>query len=238
VSRFATEGREAIGGVMTLRRWLALCGVVAALLVPVALFFVGGSNSPSDSASATKVLSFYRDHKNANQVAAMMVAIAAVLLVLFAARLREVLRGSDIGAGVLPLAAFGGAVLASAGFSFAAVVHFALVAAADHRFVTAAQTLNVLDSNAFGVVFVGFAIMFLAAGIATVRRPVLPRWLGWAAIVIGVLSMAGPIGFVGFLLGFIWILVVGIMLLVRKDLNAIGAVEVTEVVDITIESFN
>lgn len=209
---------------MTSRRWLALCGVVAAVLVPVAIFFVGGGNSPEGDASAAKVLSFYRDHKNGNYAAAAMVGVAAVLLVFFAARLREVLRGSEIGADVLPVAAFGGAVLASAGLSLAAAVHYALVSAADHRFVTPAHTLNVLDNNMFGAAFLGFAVLFLAAGIATVRQPVLPRWLGWVAIVIGVLSMAGPIAFLGLLLGFVWLLVVGIMLLVRKDLDAVGAI--------------
>jgi hypothetical protein len=39
-------------------------------------------------------------------------------------------------------------------------------------------------------------------------------------------------------LGLVWIIVVGIMLLVRKDLDAVGAVEVTEVVDVTVERFN
>ena len=212
---------------MTLRKWLALCGVAAAVLVPLAIFVVGGSGSPQDDASAAKVMSFYRDHKTANKAAALMVAIAAVLLVLFAARLREVLRGSDIGVDALPLAAFGGAVVASAGMAFAAVTHFALISAVDHRFVTEAHTLNVLDNTAFLAVAIGFAALFLAAGIATVRQPVLPHWLGWAAILIGILSIAGPIGFLGFVLGLVWILVVGIMLCVRKDTDAVGAVKVT-----------
>ena len=214
---------------MTLRRWLALCGVVAAVLVPVAVFVVGG-NSPDKNATAAKVLSFYRAHDGANRLGALMVLIAAALLVLFAARLHEVLRRSDSGTDVLPLAAFGGAVLASAGLSLAAVVHLALVSAADDLFASAAHTLNVLDSFSFEAAVIGFAALFLAAGIATVRQPVLPRWLGWAAIVIGVLSMAGPLGLIGFLLGLIWILVVGIMLLARKDPAGVGAVEVSPTV--------
>jgi hypothetical protein len=67
------------------------------------------------------------------------------------------------------------------------------------------------------------AVLMLAAGIATVRRPVLPRWLGWAAIVIALLCLAGPIGFLGLLLAVIWILVVSFQMLFRKDLIAAGA---------------
>jgi hypothetical protein len=214
---------------MTLRRWLALCGVVAPILIVVAFTAVGG-DTPDDKASAAKVVSFYRDHKNASMIAALMIAIAAVLMVLFAARLREVLRGDELGSDVLPVAAFAGFVILASGLLFLAAVHFALVQAADRRFASPAQTLNVLDNNNFFVLVGGVALIMLAAGIATVRRPVLPRWLGWAAIVIGVLSLAGPAGFVGAILAVVWIFVVAILILVRRDLIVIGEVEVTEVI--------
>jgi hypothetical protein len=54
---------------------------------------------------------------------------------------------------------------------------------------------------------------------------VLPRWLGWAAIVIGVLSLAGPIGFAGFLLCLVWLIVAAILMLVRDDLDPMVAGE-------------
>ena len=205
---------------MDQRRWLALCGVVAALLIPVAFTAVAGK-TPDEKASGAEVVSFYRDHLNANRVAALMVTIAAVLLVLFAVRLWEVLRGDQLGAAVFPLAAFGGALITSTGLLLGAVVHFALVQTADQQFTAAAQTLNVLDNNDFFAIVGGLAVLFLAAGIATVRRPVLPRWLGWAAIVIGILCLGGPIGFAGALLGLVWILVVAILMLVRQDLVAV-----------------
>jgi hypothetical protein len=215
--------------VVTLRRWLALCGVVAPVLIVVAFTAVGGS-TPNDKASAAKVVSYYRDHKTASMIAALMVAIGAVLLVLFAARLRELLRGDGLRGDVLPIAAFGGFVVLASGLFVLSAVHFALVQAADHRFATPAQTLNVLDNNDFFVLVGGMALIMLAAGIATVRQPVLPRWLGWAAIVIGILSLAGPVGFAGVLLAVIWIFVVAILLLVRTDLYTVGEVEVTEVI--------
>jgi hypothetical protein len=214
---------------MTLRRWLALCGVAAPVLIVLAFTAVGGS-TPSDKASAAKVVSYYRDHKTASMIAALMVAIGAVLLVLFAARLRELLRGDGLGSDVLPIAAFGGFVILASGLFVLAAVHFALVQAADQRFATPAQTLNVLDNNDFFVLVGGMALIMLAAGIATVRQPVLPRWLGWAAIVIGILSLAGPVGFVGVLLAVVWIFVVAILMLVRTDFYAVGEVEVAEVI--------
>jgi hypothetical protein len=214
---------------MTLRRWLALCGIVGPVLIVLAFTAVGGS-TPDDKASAAKVVSFYRDHKNASMFAALLVAIGAVLLVLFGTRLREALRGDGLGGGLLPLAAFGGMLILAVGLLLMAVVHFALAQAADHRFATPAQTLNVLDNNDFFILVGGMALTMLAAGIATVRQAVLPRWLGWGAIVIGILCLAGPAGFVGVLLGVVWIVVVAILLLMRRDLTGAGVVEVSEII--------
>src|SRR3954464_15456680 len=80
-SRLCTPSGEAK---MKLRRWLALCGAAATILLAVSFLGLGG-NTPDDKASAAKVLSFYRDHKGAQLAAALMVAIAAVLSVLFGA---------------------------------------------------------------------------------------------------------------------------------------------------------
>jgi hypothetical protein len=206
---------------MTLRRWLALCGAGAA-----ALFAVGtalGGPSPQDDASAAKVVSYFRDHPTVTRVGSLLLAIAAVLVVLFAARLRELLQSGQPGGDVLSVAAFGGAVILAAGALLDAVVGFALVQAADHKFSAPAQTLNVFFNNDFFMITGGIAVLLLATGISTVRRPVLPRWLGWAAIAIGILSLAGPVGFAGAILSILWLLVVSILMFVRKNLVAAGA---------------
>jgi hypothetical protein len=212
---------------MTQRRWLALCGVGAGVLLVAGFFSSGGT--PNDDASAAKVVSYFNDHRVATQVGNLLLVISGVLLVLFAARLRELLDSGGVGVGVLPAAALGGAVILAAGVMFDAAVSFALVRAARNHFAGPAQTLNVLSNNDFFLITGGIAVLFLAAGIATVRRPVLPRWLGWAAIVIGIISLAGPLGFVGAILSIIWLLVVSIMMLVRKNLIAAGTVDGTEI---------
>jgi hypothetical protein len=199
---------------MTLRRWLALCGVGAGVLFAVGT--VLGGPSPQDDASAAKVVSYFHDHLTVTRVASLILAIAGVLMVLFAARLRELLQNGEPGGDVLSVAAFGGAVILAAGALLDAVVGFALARAGEHRFAAPAQTLNVLFSNDFFVVTGGIAVLLLATGISTVRRPVLPRWLGWAAIVIGILSLAGPIGFLGAVLAIVWLLVVSAVIF-RRD---------------------
>ena len=112
----------------------------------------------------------------------------------------------------------------AAGSCLDAAVSFALAQAGDNKFAGAAQTLNVVSNNDFFLVIGGIATLLLASGISTVRRPVLPRWLGWAAVVIGVISLAGPIGFIGAVLAILWLLVVSILMFVRTDLLAVGSV--------------
>lgn len=206
---------------MTLRRWLALCGVGAGVLFLVTFFAGGGS--PNENSSAAKVVSYYRDHRGGLVLLAVLGVVAAVLLVLFATRLRELLQaGQGNDNGLLARAAFGGAVILAAGSALLSTTSFAVVRAAHYGLAGPAQTLNILDNDSFFVLVTGVSVLLLAAGIATVRRPVLPRWLGWVAIVIGILALAGPAGVVGAGLSILWLIVVSIMMLVRKDLIAAG----------------
>jgi hypothetical protein len=206
---------------MIQRQWLALCGVVAAILVPLAFLVLSG-NTPSETASGASVVSYYSANDFREKAAAIAVIVAAVLLVLFAAQLREVLHAHESGAGVLSLAAFGGGVLASAGLLSAVAVHLALVNTANDGLAEPARALNALDNYMIFAAFGGFAVLLLAAGITTVRRPALPRWLGWVAIVSGVLALPARLGVIGSALGLIWILVVGILIF-RNDLVAKSA---------------
>jgi hypothetical protein len=175
-----------------------------------------GGPSPQDDASAAKVVSYFHDHLTVTRISSLILAIGGVLVVLFAARLRELLQSGEAGGDVLSVAAFGGAVILAGGALLDAVVGFALARAGEHRFAAPAQTLNVLFNNDFFVVTGGIAVLLLATGISTVRRPLLPRWLGWAAIVIAILSLAGPIGFLGAVLAIVWLLVVSAVIF-RRD---------------------
>jgi hypothetical protein len=195
---------------MSYRRWLALCGIASPLILVLGI--VVGGDSPDTDDSADQVMSFYRSHLTSNRIAALMVTIAAVLLVLFVVRLRELLDTGEPGTSVFATAAFAGGVLGAAGLIIAAVVHFTLVDVADEGTTSAAQALNVLDEDTLIAAAVGLALLYFAAGIAILRGRTLPRWLGWAAVVIGVVSLAGPIGFFGALLGMIWLIVVGVLM--------------------------
>jgi hypothetical protein len=99
-------------------------------LVPLAFLVLAG-DTLSETASGTTVVSYYSAHEARNKLAAIAVIVAAVLWVRFAAQPRGVLHGNQPGAGVVSLAAFGGAVVGSAGLLFAAAAQLALVNAAN-----------------------------------------------------------------------------------------------------------
>ncbi|WP_406391913.1 hypothetical protein OG806_12360 [Streptomyces sp. NBC_00882] len=57
-------------------------------------------------------------------------------------------------------------------------------------------------------------LMLLATGLATVRAPdsPLPRWLAWAAVVVGVLVFIPWVGFFAFILAGVWVAVVSVLM--------------------------
>jgi hypothetical protein len=129
-----------------------------------------------------------------------------------------VLRRAEPGPGGLSAVVFGGAILAAVGAASFASFNFALADAADEETFepAAAQALNILNGDFFFPIAVGFAAFFIAAGITILRTGGLARWLGWIALVIGIVA-ATPVGWFAFLVGLAWILAVSVMLAMRDD---------------------
>jgi hypothetical protein len=144
-----------------------------------------------------------------------MLALSIPFLLFFVSSLRYDLRRAG-GTGQLANAAFAGGVLAAAGFGILSFVHFALADAADSaNTIGATQVLNVLDNSDFIPMAAGVGVLVLAAGLSVVRHGGLPRWLGWIAVVIGVL-MFTPAGFFAFLASGIWIAIASILLTLAR----------------------
>ena len=194
-------------------RLAPLTGVVAVAII-IAVFSIGGS-TPDEHDSASKVWAYYSRHHDKQIALAFILAIALPFLVFFASTLRHELRRAG-GTGQLSTAAFGGGVLAAAGFGLLSTVHIALSSAGE-KVVTQAtvQTLNVLDNNDFVPAVAGVALLVLASGLSIVRHGGLPRWLGWVAIVLGIAAFT-PAGFIAFLAGGVWIIVVSILFTIAR----------------------
>jgi hypothetical protein len=196
----------------------ALSGLGYAILVFVGSAAIGGTSGAgrhSLDATEAEVAEYVRDADPARVWTGEFVALLGyALFVFFAAHVWSVVRTrdtQDIGAGAaaavyVALAAVGTACLAPA-----------LNRAGDP--VDAARFLD-LRTALFAIAFLFFAAWLVAVGATALRTRALPAWLAWAAIVVGVLQLAGtPFAtvdpaFTGLptFAGFLWVAAASVLL--------------------------
>jgi hypothetical protein len=190
--------------------------LVFVVLVVVSII-VSGFDSVSTDDSTVKVIEFWRDNDGQQIAAALISALAMVPFLWFLGVLRSTLRVAEGGTGRLAATAYAGGIV---------LVGFALVDSA-LQFATAdsvgdvppnvTQTLSVLYSDFFLGFPVGFGTLMLASALVLLRTRVMPRWLGWFALVLGIAAFLGPIGFGAFLVFLVWVAVVSVLLYQRRD---------------------
>jgi hypothetical protein len=189
-------------------RFLPLAGVLAGLL-----FFVGlvllRDDPPSESAVAD-TFAYWQNNRGQHQIIALLLTpLMAFLLIFFGAGLRRRLeRGADSGHGTVAL---GGALLAAATFGLVGMLEAAMTNAAHEGNRQAVYTLNQLHSYDWLGWNAAFAAVLLSTGLGARRNRMLPAPLAWVTIVIGA-SLLTPLGFFGFILLPLWLIVVGLWL--------------------------
>ena len=139
-----------------------------------------------------------------------------MFLVLFGAALRSGLRRGEREADGPATLAFGGALLMATGIMLLAGVSLALASKPSALDPAAAQAVNALSGGVWIPFIVGQAALMFGAGIAILRGGALPSWLGWVAIVLGVVS-ASPVGWFAFMAVLLWIAIVAILLARRAS---------------------
>jgi hypothetical protein len=197
------------------REWLVpLTGVVFLVLVIASFIVVGGE--PEDADSPTQeIVGFYVDNKDEVQVGAILSALAGIFLIFFGAYLRSVLRSADE-RDVLPLVSFIGLVIVALGAAIDATLSFAISEAADGDRVdpVAIQALQAFWDNDWLPFMVGILCFLWATGLCIVRTGVLPKWLGYIMLLLGVVG-APPVGFAAFLGSALVVLVLSVMRALR-----------------------
>jgi hypothetical protein len=190
-------------------RFVPLSGVLAVVVIIVAV--VVGGETPGTDDSLREIVSFYLDNDSDQVWASLLLGWGSLLFLIFVTSLWTALRTAEAGRrGASTLALVGGTILV-VGMTIFAGIGFTLGDAADDLTPAAIQALNALNSDLFFPLAVGNAAFLLGAGISAVRTAALPKWLGWAAIVLAVLSVT-PVGFFAFLLMGLWSLIVSVLL--------------------------
>jgi hypothetical protein len=190
--------------------WLAPLTGVAFVVILILGFIVGGE-PPDVKNPPQEIIDHYADNKDSVQIGVLLVMIAAALLLFFAGYLRKVLRAAPGEGGMLPAVALAGATVMAAGAALDGMISFVLAESADDIEPAAVQALQAIWDNDWPPIALGASVLLLASGLSIALYGALPRWLGWVAILLGVVGLT-PIGFVSFLAGGIWILIVSVLL--------------------------
>jgi len=190
-----------------MERLAPLAGVLFAVLL--AIGFITSGETPDSDATGEAVISHYDDGGKI-LVGIFALVICAVLFMFFAGVLRSRLRSA--GPEWLATVAFGGAVTYTVGLGLFAMSQIALLDASDLGQPDVAQALNIIDNDNFFPSVIGLAVILLATGWHVLASRSLPIWLGWVSLILGILALAGPAGFIAFLLFPVWVLVVAVIL--------------------------
>ncbi len=195
----------------SLRRLAPLTGIPFALLLLVTFFFT--PSSPSEHDSGAQVIAHYRLHHGAAFLGAFCGALAVIFFVFFVGSLRSFLRSHEGGEGPATVA-FGGAVILGTGGAIFSSLEWALAESRNSISPAAAEAINILSNDFFWPFEAGLVIFSIAIGLAILNTGALPKWLGWVALVIGVIGVT-PVGFFGFFVILIWAVVVSVIVFRR-----------------------
>ena len=197
---------------MSSRQLLPLSGAASVLLIVVSFLIAG--EPPDVDAVPDDLLSYYDD--DSLQIAAALLALGSFFFLLFSSAIATALRTArdrDPGTAAAKVG-FAGGIVFTVGLTIFAGLAFTASEVADEVDVGTLQTLNALEMNMFFTVAVGTAAFLLGTGVGILKTGLLPRWLAWVAIVLGVLAIT-PAGFVAFLGLGIWTLIASVMLAMR-----------------------
>ena len=204
------------------RRLAPLTGVIFSVLLVVAIFSEG--ETPESNATSAKVIAYFASHRSSVETSTIVFAFAFLFLVLFAGSLRSYLRRTPAAEGLSALVLAGGVLAAAGGLMISGVEH-GLAEELNYLGPETAQTLNFLSEELFLPIVVGAFLFAIASGLAVLRGARLPKWLGWAAIVIGIVVLIPPLSFPALLAFAIWTVIVSILVYVRTGGAGSGAPE-------------
>lgn len=194
---------------MNAKQLAPLSGALAVVLIIVA-FAVGGE-SPEANDPLAEVISYYTDNDTDVQVSAALLALGAFFFLIFSTTVAGLLRRAQGESGGSSALSFAGGIVFVVGLTVFAGLSFTAGEVIGDVDPTVVQTLNALSMDMFFTVAVGTGAFLLGTGVATLKTGVLPKWLGWAAVVIGVVAIT-PAGFFGFLALGVWTLIASVML--------------------------
>ena len=194
---------------------MALTGLAFVLLGVFSFAIVGDVPTPGDD-SAREIVRFYEDNGTQVGIGSVGACLAGALFVTFGVYLRSVIRAAqpDRDGDLVPLILVAGTMIFATGLALDSALNVALIDTAGDISPTATVAISAIWNNDFPVFATGQFIVLVSLAYAILRHGILPKWLGWVAVVLVVITPT-PIGFAGFLGSLVLIAVTSVLLAVR-----------------------
>lgn len=187
-------------------------------MLAVALWVVGfvilmSSGMVAQDATPEEVLAHHQTNGGPLIAGSLMFMLGTLAFVWFLGSLTTSLRSAEGGAGRVASIAFGGGL--------AMAVCALLLPSGGVTIALGAATMSVTSADALrhlpGVFYIGVelfaAVLVGATGLVALRTAALPRWLAWLSLLLALILLIPPIGWVGVLLGVpLWTLGVSLLL--------------------------
>jgi hypothetical protein len=193
-------------------RLAPLSGVLAFVLTAVGLVLT--SDSPDFLAEPREIADYYADDSGKVIGAAYIGLLGTVAYIVFVGVLRNRLRRAEGPEGRLSAIAFAGGVAAAAPLLMIDIFNLAggLRADEDGR-IDPGTAASLFDLSGLSLVAAAMAVSVLvfATAALALRTGVLPRWLGWISVLVGI-GLLTPVSYIFLALFLVWMLVVAVLL--------------------------
>lgn len=207
-----------------LERWAPVSGIVYGVLFALGLALIAWDEV--DSKSDAGIASYYGDSGSRNQeeLGLVLVVLAVLFLLVFAAALSDRLRAEEAGGRLVPPLVFGAAMAAAALQVGAAALLVTTSTAVDlvDNFSVDPDLARVALASGFNFLYAGLAAMLLltlAAAVGIFGSSTLPRWLGWLSLVAVVAAILEAILLPVFTVP-IWVTVTSLVLMTRPQASS------------------
>lgn len=196
-----------------LERFGLLAGALAGVLWLVGVFVLEGAGNPADPSNGEAVAEFYRDDRVAILAGATLHGLGGVLFLWFVAVVRSLVQARGAPHWLASAVAVGGT---AAGALMLCITGGQSTGATTDKELLSPDVAIVFWRLAHGF-FVGaelaLAVFLAAMSLVALRRFLLPRWLGWFGLVVTILLLIPPVGWIGvlFLLP-LWLVIASVLL--------------------------
>ena len=201
-------------------RFAPLAGVLAVILWVVGIIVLESGDNPADEATGQVLAAHYDENSGSILAGSFVFMLGAAVFVWFLGTLRARILWSEGGVGRLAAITFGAGIVTAVMAIGLAAPEAAAALSADQldRAIEpgAADALAALGDGFFIGGEAAVVVLFLAAGLASLRFRALPAWLGWVSIVFAIAALLPWIGWAVFIWGLpLWVLAASIWMLVR-----------------------